>query len=352
MFDWIVGILTSAATGLLWPLNEFLADASSRYYWLYCATGIALAIYVSRRAEAAHPGEQPLFAPHVWLSRSARNDYFILVMGSVLRLTILSWAFLNWRVIADFVVAVLKAVGVSGQANDATALALGGLMTVTLFLVDDFVRYYAHLLMHRVPELWEFHKVHHSAEHLNFLTAERLHPLEVILSSLAGAVSFGLVNGLFIGFFGDKLTVMTVCGANGLHVLFNVAGGVLRHSPVWLSFGPRIERWIISPAMHQIHHSSDPRHFDKNLGGSLAIWDRWFGTIHIPQGREIESFGIGAETHDFRALRVLCFRPFIRSAELIKARLGAFAETWRRSGRLGSRAAAGTFERLTGPRAS
>ena len=48
-----------------------------------------------------------------------------------------------------------------------------------------------------------------------------------------------------------------------------------------------------------------------------------------PEGREIESFGIGAETRDFRALGVLYFRPFVRSAEIIKARLGMLAETWR-----------------------
>jgi sterol desaturase/sphingolipid hydroxylase (fatty acid hydroxylase superfamily) len=327
MIEWLAEFAKRGATGALWPLYEFLVDGSSRYFWLYCVTGIAIAAYVNHRNRQTRTGEKPLFAPEVWLSQSAKNDYFVLVVGSMLRLTILSWAFINWRTIADFVVATLKALGVSGQVNDGPALALGLLMTVALFLVDDFVRWYVHYLMHRVPELWEFHKVHHSAEELNFATAERLHPFEVILTSLAGAASFGLVNGLFIGFFGDKLTVQTVFGANALLVLFNVFGGVLRHSPVWISFGPTIERWVISPAMHQIHHSRDPRHFNKNLGGSLAVWDRWFRTIHVPEGREVEGFGIGQETRDFRSLGVLYFRPFVRSAEILTGRLRAVA--WR-----------------------
>ena len=325
MIDWLTGLVTRAATGILWPLYEFLVDGSSRYFWVYCATGIAMALYVNRRNALTRPGEEALFAPDVWLSRSARNDYFVLVMGSVLRLTVLSWAFINWRPIAEVVVAALKALGVSGHVDDGTALALGLVMTASLFVVDDFVRWWAHYLMHRIPELWEFHKVHHSAEELNFATAERLHPLEVVFTSLAGAASFGLVNGLFIGLFGDRLTVTTVFGANALLVAFNIAGGVLRHSPVWISFGPRIERWVISPAMHQIHHSNKTEHFDKNLGGSLAIWDRWFGTIHIPQGRDIEGFGIGPETPDFRSLGVLYGRPFINAAALVRRRFGRYA---------------------------
>jgi len=323
MIDWLTEFAMRGATGVLWPLYEFLADGTSRYFWLYCATGVAMAAYARHRNAEGRPGEQPLFAREVWLGPSAKNDYFVLVMGSVLRLTVLSWAFINWRGIADAVVATLKWIGVSGQVNDATALGLGVVMTVTLFLVDDFVRWYVHYLMHRIPELWEFHKVHHSAEELNFATAERLHPFEVILTSLAGAASFGLVNGLFIGLFGDKLTVGTVFGANALLVLFNIFGGVLRHSPVWISFGPGIERWVISPAMHQIHHSQDPHHFDKNLGGSLSVWDRWFGTIHIPQGRDIEGFGIGPETPDFRSLGVIYFRPFARSLALVRQRCGS-----------------------------
>lgn len=321
MLDWLTEMIKNAATGTLWPLYEFFVDGSSRYFWLYCATGIAMAMYVTDRGKRLHPGEKQIFAHDVWVSPSAKADYFVLVMGSVLRLTILSWAFINWKPIAAFVVACLEWLGVSGTVNDTTAVGLGVVMTITLFVVDDFMRWWLHYLMHKIPELWEFHKVHHSAEELNFTTAERLHPLEVIFTSLGGALTFGVVNGLFIGFFGDKLTIQTVFGANIFLVVFNIFGGVLRHSPVWVSFGPAIERWVISPAMHQIHHSQDPRHYDKNMGGSLAVWDRIFGTIHIPQGREVEGFGIGEETKDFRSLGVLYFRPFMKSAELLLARV-------------------------------
>ena len=104
-----------------------------------------------------------------------------------------------------------------------------------------------------------------------------------------------------------------------------LAGGVLRHSPFWVSFGPAVERLVISPAMHQIRHSDDPAHFDKNMGGSLAVWDRLFGTIHIPNGREVERFGIGPETAEFRSLATIYFKPFTASVGRARRRIASFA---------------------------
>ncbi len=211
--------------------------------------------------------------------------------------------------------------------NDNTAVMLGIVLTITLFVVDDFLRWLVHFASHRIPELWEFHKVHHSAEVLNFATAERHHPVDVIINAAVLTTGYGIVNGLFIALFGDQVTVSAIAGANIFLVAFNIAGGVLRHSPFWITFGPNVERWIISPAMHQIHHSDKPEHFDRNMGGSLAVWDRMFGTLHIPRGREIEGFGIGEETRDFRSMEVIMFRPFVSAAKLFRKRFGSSSAT-------------------------
>ena len=79
-----------------------------------------------------------------------------------------------------------------------------------LVIVDDFNRFISHYALHRIPELWEFHKVHHSAEVLNFTTADRVHPFEVVFSGLVNGITIGVVNGFYIGFFGGELTVATV----------------------------------------------------------------------------------------------------------------------------------------------
>ncbi len=320
MLDWIADQTTMAVIGALMPVYDFLIDGTSRYFWLYCFTGLCLAAYTYHKHKEAKNFEATLFDKEVWWSTSAINDYIIFVLTPVLRLTVLSGLAINWKAVSAFVVAALETVGVSGGATDGTALLLGGALTVTLFLVDDFLRWYVHYTFHRIPELWEFHKVHHSAEVLNFATAERHHPVEVIMTGAVLALGMGVVNGIFIGLFGDKLTVTTVAGANVFLFAFNIFGGVLRHSPFWVSFGPRVEKWLISPAMHHIHHSNKPEHFDRNMGGSLSVWDRMAGTLHIPRGREIEGFGIGEETEDFRSLSVIFFRPFVAAYGVFRRR--------------------------------
>lgn len=320
MFEWVQLQLTKLIVSPIYPFWKALFDGNSRYFWVYVLTGLMLTGLIYWRDRTASPTARMLFNKETWTSVSAQNDYFIIVISTMLRFTILSWAFLNHKTIAVWVASFLTWLGVEGQVNDGWAVTLGLALTLALFVVDDFVKFFGHWLMHRIPEFWEFHKVHHSAEHLNFATAERIHPAEIVFTSFLGASSIGVVNGVFIAFFGDTLTVETVFGANVFLVAFNIFGGVLRHSPVWLSFGPTLERYFISPAMHQIHHSEKVEHFDKNMGGSLAIWDRIFGTHYIPVGREVESFGIGEETRDFRSLGVIFLRPFARSFEMVRDR--------------------------------
>jgi sterol desaturase/sphingolipid hydroxylase (fatty acid hydroxylase superfamily) len=322
MFEWLQHQITLLVASPLYPFWKAMNDGNARFFWIYILTGLVLTGLLYWRDREAAPTARMLFKRETWTSVSAQNDYIIVLLAAVLRLTILSWAFLNYNTIAIWVASALRGIGVEGQVNDSWAVIMGLALTVTLFVVDDFIKFFGHWLMHAVPEFWEFHKVHHSAEHLNFATAERLHPAEVVFTSFLGALSIGLVNGVFIALFGDTLTVETVFGANIFLVAFNIFGGVLRHSPVWLSFGPTLERYLISPAMHQIHHSDKVEHFDKNMGGSLAIWDRLFGTHYIPKGREVEAFGIGEETTDFRKLGVIYFRPFTNSYEMVRARLG------------------------------
>lgn len=322
LIAWIGETAQRILISAFWPVWQFLAEGQARFYWVYCLTGLAIAAYAYRKHRDAESFQATLLDKNVWASQSAINDYIIFVLVPVLRVTVLSALAINYQTVSDFVVTALHALGVAGHASGPTAAALGVALTLALFLMDDFLRWLMHYTFHRIPELWEFHKVHHSAEVLNFATAERHHPFELIIDGFAFAFGRGLVNGIFIGLFGDQLTVSTIAGANIFLFAFNICGGVLRHSPFWISFGPRVERWIISPAMHHIHHSNKREHFDRNFGGSLAIWDRMAGSLHIPHGREIEGFGIGEETKDFRSMEVLLFRPFAGAWRVLNTRLG------------------------------
>jgi sterol desaturase/sphingolipid hydroxylase (fatty acid hydroxylase superfamily) len=324
MLDNVAAALTRALQATIWPFYEFLIDGNSRYFWLYCVTGFLISTWVQQRRtpETPHKASDILFARETWLSRSAINDYVIVLVGALLRVTLFAWLMVSIRPVSHAVVDLIAALGVKGQVLDAPAIMGALALTLTLFLVDDACKWYAHYLGHTVPELWEYHKVHHSAEVLNFMTAERFHPVDVLLTTVIVTFGVGITNGLFIAFLGDTLTPITVFGANVLLFVINIFGGVLRHSPMWISFGPAVERWIISPAMHQIHHSEDQRHYDTNMGVSLSIWDRMAGTLYLASdAAEVKGYGIGRETADFRSLGVIYFRPFTASYRLLRKRL-------------------------------
>ena len=165
--------------------------------------------------------------------------------------------------------------------------------SITIFLVDDLARYLLHVLQHRWRFLWFFHQVHHSAVVLTPLTLYRTHPMEILCARLRNTLAHGTVTGVFFFLFGPPLSAWDILGADALGFLFNALGANLRHSQVFLHFGP-FERFLISPAAHQVHHSSDPEHYDKNFGVCLALWDRILGTYFDPrrlQGGRL-SFGL------------------------------------------------------------
>jgi sterol desaturase/sphingolipid hydroxylase (fatty acid hydroxylase superfamily) len=208
--------------------------------------------------------------------------------------------------------------------GSALAFALG--MTVA----RDFVTFLTHLLHHRVPLLWEFHKVHHSAEVLTPVTVFRKHPLYNVFEYGMNILLIGPLQGLIALSFVGHAAPVTLFGANIVFALFHLAGANLRHSHIWLSFGPRLSHVLSSPAQHQIHHSRAAQHANKNFGEVFALWDWLFGTLYVP-GRAPEAlvFGLaeeGAPQH--RTLWAVYTQPFVNCLALLRpARVAAPAPT-------------------------
>jgi sterol desaturase/sphingolipid hydroxylase (fatty acid hydroxylase superfamily) len=296
-------------SALEFPLTAFWGQwataTTSRYYWPFLIGGALMALSLARLGRARIV--DGAFTLAYWTGPSARADYFLGLFNPIVR------ALFFAGLIGG---AARWGIELAGPPRGGEpSLWLAAALTVSLFVADDFMRWATHWVMHRHPALWAFHKVHHSAETMTFATADRHHFMETLISTVPIAVTWGLVNGAFILLTGIEQAPLHVAGANLLLFAFNLGAGAMRHGPVWVSFGPRVEAWLISPAMHQIHHSVNPRHYDRNFGGTLAVWDRMFGSHYVPTGPEelADGIGLGEEGRAHRSVRGLVLTPFIEA---------------------------------------
>lgn len=182
--------------------------------------------------------------------------------------------------------------GIFGGVAPETTATRGAIAAVILFLTQDFCRYWNHALHHGTRFLWPFHAVHHSAEVMTPITFLRAHPMYTALQVLCVSVLVGLVQALVLLLLVGRIDAWVIYAGTMAFNAYVFFGAHLRHSHIWISYGRVMEHILISPAQHQIHHSSDPIHHDKNYGEIFAIWDWMFGTLYIPEQREVLTFGL------------------------------------------------------------
>lgn len=267
-----------------------------------------------------------MFRGDVFLHPSAIVDYKVAAINGVLGFAIVGLAGFSTLAWTKFVRAALAAImGSAAEPLSAGAMS-GAIYSVALFLTYDGGNFVQHYLQHRIPLLWEFHKVHHSAEVLTPITALRVHPISDLFISQLLAVFFGLTNGVFLYLFAGKIAVMTVAGANVLFFLHYTIGVFhLQHSHVWIVFPPMIREIFMSPAMHIVHHSRNPAHYGKNFAFGLTIWDRFAGTMHMPKDEEENELVLGLDSTEqdaFKSVRDLYFTPLRRIIGPLRAMSG------------------------------
>ena len=99
--------------------------------------------------------------------------------------------------------------------------------------------------------------------------------------------------------------------------IFNILGSNLRHSHVGIRYWKWVEYIFISPGQHQLHHSIDLRHYDKNFGVALAIWDLMFGSLAFSEKKE-HKFGLNTKFGKKQNLLHLYFYPFKSASHTFK----------------------------------
>lgn len=297
-------------------LGSYVFDANKRIYWLYIVSAILLAIPVfaltSEQKSVKH-FFRFLFPRSVYGAKSARHDYVLFFINPLIKTLIYAPAIVTMVPIALATTELLEWLFGHPLSLDWSNTSVIIWFTVALFIFDDFTRFLLHYLLHKVPFLWAFHQVHHSARVLTPMTIYRSHPIESYLYACRMAVTQGVVVGLGYHVFGTSLQMADILGANVFVFAFNVLGANLRHSHIWLSWGDRIENWFISPAQHQIHHSNQVKHFDSNLGSALAIWDRMFATHIKASAADKIEFGVGKYFTGHQSLLSLYLSPFLHA---------------------------------------
>jgi len=182
--------------------------------------------------------------------------------------------FLNTLVMQAVGVPVLLVLGAVAEHVRDGAVAHPTVATVVLvFVVSDLFGYWAHRLMHRVPLLWRFHRVHHEAHETTWLDAWRQHPVDFVLHGIAVGVPGALL--------GASLSEVASV------VVLRKAFTTWLHANVRAHHGP-LELLLASPRFHATHHSADPRDFDTNFAGTFPVWDLLFKTLSpSPRGERV-----------------------------------------------------------------
>jgi len=290
---------------------------SSRLFLAYLVSSFLIAVIahaVSTRGSGRDANPVADILPRdVYLHRSAVVDYWYFAVNAVLSALMLAPFAGIPLAVGDLASTILRDAGLAANGSPVASWLVDLLGTFVLFVVADFASFLVHFWFHRLPFLWEFHKVHHSAEVMTPVTVLRMHPIDDLVTLLVGGVLLGITDSVLRVCIAPNFSPVGLYGIAIFTFLFYVFGYNLRHSHVWVSYGPLLSRILISPAQHQIHHSKAKRHWNKNYGFMFAVWDWLFGSLYVPKERETLEFGLGTtEDGEYSSVLRLYGLPFVK----------------------------------------
>jgi len=147
---------------------------------------------------------------------------------------------------------------------------------LTFLVVSDFLLYWFHRLYHGAA-LWKYQAVHHSYEELEWISAARFHPVNILLGTVMVDVALLLA--------GISPNVMLWVGP------FTTASSAFVHANLNWTLGP-FKYVLASPVFHRWHHTALERGGSSNFAGTFPIWDLLFGTFYMPENELPDAYGI------------------------------------------------------------
>jgi sterol desaturase/sphingolipid hydroxylase (fatty acid hydroxylase superfamily) len=153
---------------------------------------------------------------------------------------------------------------------------------VIIFLIaSDFLLYWFHRLYHGAA-MWKYHAVHHSSQEVDWISAARFHPVNILFGTVIVDVALLLA--------GISPEVMVVVGP------FTIAYSAFVHANLDWTFGP-FKYLLASPVFHRWHHTAAARGGERNFAGTFPLWDLLFGTFYMPMNELPDAYGI--DDHSF-----------------------------------------------------
>jgi sterol desaturase/sphingolipid hydroxylase (fatty acid hydroxylase superfamily) len=155
----------------------------------------------------------------------------------------------------------------------------------------EFAYYWMHRASHRVNWLWATHSVHHSAEQLNFFAAIRLGATGIVSLEWLAFAAIVVLTGI---------SPSTITGLFALDLVYQF----FLHSDIV----PRLDarQWLFNtPSDHRVHHAINAAYIDRNFGGMLIVFDRFFGTYAPERVDDPPRYGLRGERRGGNPLRVL-----------------------------------------------
>jgi sterol desaturase/sphingolipid hydroxylase (fatty acid hydroxylase superfamily) len=297
---------------------SYLLSPDKRVFILYLFTSLLLAYTVYAKSGLKKSFLAYLFKKQIWIGKSAIIDYGFIFFNSLIKVFFIAPMLVYALYLTLFISEYLTSqFGISKLNWSVTTLL--ATYTLTIIVVNDFMSFIVHYLMHKIPFLWQFHKIHHSATVLNPFTQYRIHPVELIINNVRGIFVKGCLTGIFIYLANGQVSLITFLGINIFNFIFLAFGSNLRHSHVQFKYYNFLEYIFISPFQHQIHHSNKKEHYDKNMGSRFAIWDWIFGTLVRSEKVVQLRFGLGkSEDNNYDSFLKNLINPFINFLKYLK----------------------------------
>lgn len=170
------------------------------------------------------------------------------------------------------------------------------LQVIAIMFLTDLVQYWAHRAFHRIPWLWRFHAVHHSARNMDWLAGSRMHLLEII--ALRGLT---IIPMYALGFALEAIYIYIVI----VYLYATYIHANLKWDVEWM------KAILVTPRFHHWHHGIEKEAIDVNFAIHFPLFDRLFGTYYMPKGQWPSGYGVGGHPVPSGFIKQLAY-PFLR----------------------------------------